>query len=180
MEAARTARFHQGGRGEPDRLDECHGGGILRGRRFRSIGQQRWHPTHWIGSLGSGLNAGAGAEVPVPVPLLGPRRTIILHRSATNCVPQLPRPTAAMDLRSSRVDGMARNGWTACRNHWTTSSEYALRAIFPAWTVVILYLFSVVRELFEYFSTNLGEAGLATVLPSGLLSGDCRTRIDKG
>ena len=34
----------------------------------------------------------------------------------------------------------------------------------------------VVSESFEYFSTNLGEAGLATVLCSGPLSVDYRTR----
>ena len=43
----------------------------------------------------------------------GPRRTIIFDRAATNRIPQLPRPSAAMDLRSSRVDGMVRNRWTA-------------------------------------------------------------------
>ena len=42
--------------------------------------------------------------------------------------------------------------------------------------MVILDLLSVVSELFEHFSTNLGEAGLATVLSYGPLSGDYRTR----
>ena len=67
----------------------------------------------------------------------GPRRTIMFDRAATNCIPQLPRPSAAMDLPSSRVAGVRRNRWTAYRNHWTTSSEYAasrnfqLRGPFP-------------------------------------------------
>ena len=43
----------------------------------------------------------------------GPWRTIIFDRATTNSIPQLPRPSAAMDLRSSRVDGMVRNRWTA-------------------------------------------------------------------
>lgn len=46
-------------------------------------------------------------------------------RAATNPISQLSSPDAATDLRSYKADGMARNGWTACRNHWTTSSEYA-------------------------------------------------------
>ncbi len=37
----------------------------------------------------------------------------------------------------------------------------------------------MVSELFEHFSTNLGEAGLATVLSYGPLSGDYRTRTHR-
>ena len=49
----------------------------------------------------------------------------IFDRAAKDSVPRLRSPNAATDLRSSRVDGMVRNGWTACRNHPTISSEYA-------------------------------------------------------
>ena len=50
------------------------------------------------------------------------------------------------------------SSWASC------SKDSFLRAIFSAWTVVILDLLSVVSELFEHFSTNVGEAGLVTVL----------------
>ena len=48
----------------------------------------------------------------------------MFERATIDSIPQLLGSGAAMDFRSSRVDSMVGNGWTAYRNRWTTSSEY--------------------------------------------------------
>ena len=88
--------------------------GMLRAlRRSRSLPETAAYLAHWAKGGDRQDNTCHRAhrrvsrypQAPSRTACPGAWRTIILDRAATICIPQLPRPSAAMDLRCSRVGG---------------------------------------------------------------------------